>query len=1175
MRVTFPTAIALVLGCQPSENRNPQATGVVAAPVQAAPITPIQVAVSEPASNETDVAPPFSLTASDGSGLRLTRLDAKAVVQGPLAFTELHLYFRNPESRTREGTFAITLPSGAAVSRFAMEIDGKFQEAEVVEKAVARRVYDDFLHRRQDPALLEKAAGNQFTAKVFPIPANADKHLVISFSQDLPGRGYVLPLRGLPKIDRVDLQMLATQADGSLVPQTITKREWQPDQDFAATSGAVPPAVAAGQVVVAAVSGAKRGVPAPAPPQGITLLVDTSASRALGYTRYLRSLRELVAALAGSYGGALPIQVIAFDQTSQVIYSGAASGYGDPHDKLLVARGAAGASNLAGAITALRSPHPRLVIVTDGVMTVGPETAPLVAQIEQRAFERVDVVLSGGIRDERLATAVARAAAKSGDVLDLDRGSKSVATALGESVLVDVTVEVPGAAWVYPKQIPALRSGASVMVFARLEKPAQSFDVVLGGERTTFGLVSATPALAERAVAAAEIEELEGRLASTTDANAGRELRADIAKRSIRSRVISSQTAMLVLETEDDYARYKIARTSLADILTIGPKGLEQQHRSELLASVEPEPRDEVVDIARDQPMPPAADGTPQLAREQAIELARNAGMLGAGSTPSGGEFASLTGAGDISSGVDDANIYGGLLEQEAGEMQGGFGFGRSGLGPGGGGSGWGTIGTGRYGTIGHGSGTGSGYGIGSGRGGMRGRSSTVPTVRIGQPHAEGDLDKAIIRRYIKRNIQKIQYCYEKKLLTTPALRGTMTVQFVIDKTGNVVTASASGLHAEVDSCVAAVVKTIQFPKPRDNGIVRVSYPFTFSMEAGVAYSGYSGYSGRAERPAFAGPSATTLWTRPSERGKTEHGVRALSGKLDEVMTALEDQRIDKALGIARAWHLEAPGDVLALIALGEVLEAKHDTTQAARIYGSIIDLFPARADMRRFAGERLQRTGQGAAELVVDTYRRAVADRPDHATGHRLLAYALARTNDYRGALAAILAGVDREYPSGRFEGADRILREDAGMIAAAYIAAGGGDRTAIVADLAKRSIELPTGPSTRFIMYWETDANDVDFHINDSKGGHAYYSSRELPSGGELYADITTGYGPECFAIAGTPKAGPYKLSINYFSQGPMGYGMGLLQIQRFDGKSLTFVDRPYVIMTNHAFVDLGAYP
>ena len=57
------------------------------------------------------------------------------------------------------------------------------------------------------------------------------------------------------------------------------------------------------------------------------------------------------------------------------------------------------------------------------------------------------------------------------------------------------------------------------------------------------------------------------------------------------------------------------------------------------------------------------------------------------------------------------------------------------------------------------------------------------------------------------------------------------------------------------------------------------------------------------------------------------------------------------------------------------------------------------------------------------------------------------------------------------------------------------------------------------------------------------------------------------------GTPKAGPYRVSINYYSQGPMGYGMGLLSIQRFDGKGgLAFEDRPYVIMNDHAYVDLG---
>ena len=223
----------------------------------------------------------------------------------------------------------------------------------------------------------------------------------------------------------------------------------------------------------------------------------------------------------------------------------------------------------------------------------------------------------------------------------------------------------------------------------------------------------------------------------------------------------------------------------------------------------------------------------PQLARQQAIEQARNAGLFGNESLTQGGAFASLTGTGDMSSGFDDTDIYGGLKGSEAGEMSGGFGYGRGGFGPGGGGTGWGTVGTGRYGTIGHGAGTGDGYGVGGGRGGMRGRTAAVPSVSIGQPNAEGDLDKAIIRRYIKRNIQKIQYCYEKQLLTKPTLAGTVSAQFFITPNGSVAQSAGSGLDPEVASCVAEVIKNIEFPKPKGGGGVQVNYPFNFHSSGG------------------------------------------------------------------------------------------------------------------------------------------------------------------------------------------------------------------------------------------------------------------------------------------------------------------------------------------------------
>ncbi|WP_428267474.1 AgmX/PglI C-terminal domain-containing protein [Haliangium sp.] len=223
----------------------------------------------------------------------------------------------------------------------------------------------------------------------------------------------------------------------------------------------------------------------------------------------------------------------------------------------------------------------------------------------------------------------------------------------------------------------------------------------------------------------------------------------------------------------------------------------------------------------------------PQLAKAAAVEQARTSGFLGALATAQGGAFSSLTGTGDFSSGLDDANVYGGLLGDEVGEMQGGFGFGRSGFGAGGGGTGWGTVGTGQYGTIGHGSGTGSGFGTGAGRGGMRSRRASPPSVEIGNAVATGDLDKNIIRRYIRRKLPQIKYCYEKQLLVRQDLSGTVVTQFQISPQGAVLNSKAQGVSKDVADCVAAVVGTIQFPKPKGGGLVQVRYPFTFRPTGG------------------------------------------------------------------------------------------------------------------------------------------------------------------------------------------------------------------------------------------------------------------------------------------------------------------------------------------------------
>jgi hypothetical protein len=267
---------------------------------------------------------------------------------------------------------------------------------------------------------------------------------------------------------------------------------------------------------------------------------------------------------------------------------------------------------------------------------------------------------------------------------------------------------------------------------------------------------------------------------------------------------------------------------------------------------------------------------------------------------------------------------------------------------------------------------------------------------------------------------------------------------------------------------------------------------------------------------------------------------------------------------------------VLALVALGVSYQALGDVPDAARAYGSIIDLFPGRADMRRFAGERLEQL-QGARPLAlaIDTYRKAVEQRPDHPAGHHLLGFALLKAGHPRDAFEALAVGAAQRYPEGRFRGVDRILREDLGLVADAWTHAEPARAGEIRERLSRAGGAPEVGPSLRFILNWETDANDVDFHIHDARGGHAFFSAPHLPSGGDLYADVTTGYGPECLTIRGPAagRAAPYHLQAHYYSLGPMGYGMGKLQIIDHDGNgNLRFDERPFVIMQDGAFVDLG---
>jgi tetratricopeptide (TPR) repeat protein len=407
----------------------------------------------------------------------------------------------------------------------------------------------------------------------------------------------------------------------------------------------------------------------------------------------------------------------------------------------------------------------------------------------------------------------------------------------------------------------------------------------------------------------------------------------------------------------------------------------------------------------------------------------------------------------------------------------------------------------------------------------------------------------------------RARQCYA--LARTQAPGDRITLELWLSDKGSVGDARVSGgrlADARAQACIVTAARGLRFPKPDAPG-ASVLASVELSLRAAPEPARGDGQLRPQPRP------------RVAVRIPTATLEDAYDGVLGEVLAAIARGDRAGALGRATAAHGQDPGDVIALIALGEALEAQQDFARAARAYGSLIDLFPSRADLRRMASARLERLPSAGLALAIDSYRRAVEQRPDHPSGHRALAYALWKSGERAAAFAALERVLHDGYDGERFEGVYRILREDLSLIGAAWIRAEPAAEARVREALAARGLQPDRAPSLRFVLSWETDANDVDFHLYDGRGGHAFYMKPKLPSGGALYADITTGYGPECFAIPGHGRSYPYVLQAHYFARGPMGYGMGKLQVVEHDGQGgLELAEHPFVIMKDKAFVELA---
>ena len=118
--------------------------------------------------------------------LPIVKLGVDVVVEDQVARVALDQTFRNATPQALEGVYRFAIPPDAALQRLAMYVDGTRMESAVVERMQARRIYEELVYRRVDPALLEWAGTGRLALRVYPIPAMQDKRLMLAYTQSLP-----------------------------------------------------------------------------------------------------------------------------------------------------------------------------------------------------------------------------------------------------------------------------------------------------------------------------------------------------------------------------------------------------------------------------------------------------------------------------------------------------------------------------------------------------------------------------------------------------------------------------------------------------------------------------------------------------------------------------------------------------------------------------------------------------------------------------------------------------------------------------------------------------------------------------------------------------------------------------------------------------------------------------
>ncbi len=110
-----------------------------------------------------------------------TSSDVRAELADRVIKWEVRETFRNTGGPLGEADYLFPLPQGAAFENLQLSINGELVSGETLAADEARRVYEDIVRRKRDPALVEWMGYGLLRARIFPLAAGDEKTVVVRF----------------------------------------------------------------------------------------------------------------------------------------------------------------------------------------------------------------------------------------------------------------------------------------------------------------------------------------------------------------------------------------------------------------------------------------------------------------------------------------------------------------------------------------------------------------------------------------------------------------------------------------------------------------------------------------------------------------------------------------------------------------------------------------------------------------------------------------------------------------------------------------------------------------------------------------------------------------------------------------------------------------------------------